>query len=119
MELMTTRWVQSDGWSAPLPAWDGAQTLVMVYGGSGLLDDPGPLRDVLRMYPTARVVGCSTAGEIMGDTIADDSLTVAVARFARTTLSQVHEQVVSPDQSYATGLSLAKRLTSADPDLRA
>jgi len=119
MELFTAQWVQSDGWSAPLPAWDGAATLVMVYGGSKLLDDPGPLHDVLRTYPTARVTGCSTAGEIMEDTISDDSLTVAIARFARTTLSQVHEQVLSPNQSFAAGLSLAKRLTSAEPDMRA
>ena len=119
MELFTTQWTKSDGWSAPLPAWDGVQTLVMVYGGSELLDDPGPLRDVLRTFPTARVVGCSSAGEIMEDTISDDSLTVAIARFAQTTLSQAHEQVLSPDQSFAAGLSLAKRLTSAEPDMRA
>jgi len=119
VELHTVQWDAAAGWSRPLPACDGPQTLVMAYGGSALLDDPGPLRDVVAAYPTSCVIGCSTAGEILGDTVGDDTLTVAVARFASTRITLVSECVPGAGHSHATGLSLGKRLLGDEPELRA
>lgn len=105
--------------STPLPDWDGRQTLVMAFGGSALLADPRALREVLAAYPTSCVIGCSTSGEIFGETVSDDTVTVAVARFATTRLTLVSEQVPDPGHSHAAGLSLGKRLLGAEPETRA
>lgn len=119
MELHTAQWNAVSGWTSPLPAGDGPQTLVMAYGGSELLDDPGRLAEVAAAYPTSCVIGCSTAGEILGETVSDQTLTVAVARFATTRLVLVTECVADAGHSHAAGLSLGKRLLGAEPDLRA
>jgi hypothetical protein len=87
MQLHTAQWDAVRGWSRPLPPGDGPHTLVMAYAGSAQLDDPGPLRDVVAAYPTSCVIGCSSAGEIFGDTVGDDTLTVAVAHFGSTQIT--------------------------------
>lgn len=119
MELHTAQWCDASGWSADLPAWDGPQTLVMAFGGSELLDAPGVLREVVDAYPTSSVIGCSTSGEIFGETVGDDTVTVAVARFATTRICLVSEQVDDAGHSHAAGLSLGKRLLGDEPELRA
>lgn len=118
MELCTTRWERSEGWSRPLPDWDGPGTVVLAYGAPWLVDDPGPVRELAARYPTSVVTGCSTAGEIFVDAVSDDSLAVAVARFERARISVASELVVTPEHSYTAGLALAKRLRADEPDLR-
>jgi hypothetical protein len=119
MRVRTATWDQSGGWSGELPPWDGPGTLVVAFGASDLLGSPGPLRELVAAYPSSVVMGCSTAGEINGDAVYQDSLTVAVARFETTRLHVAHERVADPDQSYDAGVAVAKRLHAADPEIRA
>jgi hypothetical protein len=119
MELQTAQWSRQRGWSRDLPSWDGDRTLVMVYGASNLLDNPVPLRELAARFPTSRLVGCSTAGEIHADTVSDETLTVAVARFASTRLAAVHRHVKSPDDSYEVGRAIGSELARRDEELRA
>lgn len=119
VELCTVTWDPSTGWSRPLPDWDGPSTLVMLYGGSGLVEDPSPIQHVVAAYPTAVLVGCSTAGEIVADAVFDDTLTLTVARFEAARISLVQHLVTDPSESYEAGLALAGRLRSQEPELRA
>src|SRR5664280_2190380 len=100
MDLGTARWQRDHGWQQPLPAVDGRPTLVLAFGPSQLLDDPEPVTALLAAYPTASVLGCSTAGEILADTVRDDTLTVTVAQFDSSRLHQVEECIDSPADSY-------------------
>ena len=69
-------------------------------------------------YPRSHIVGCSTAGEIFGTHLGDDSLAVAVARFEHgTSVASTTATVRSQDESFAAGEALARGL--ADPSLRA
>lgn len=117
VEVCTAQWRPSRGWSAPLPGWNGPGTLVVAFGAAELADRPGPLAELRATYPDAHFVGCSTAGEIFADTVIDDSLTVAVVRFAHTRLRVVSAPVADVSDSYHVGLSLAKRLVGEDPEL--
>jgi hypothetical protein len=119
MDLGTAQWQRGHGWRQPLPGIDDRPTLVLAFGPSELLDDPEPANDLLVAYPTAAVVGCSTAGEILADTVSDATLTVAVARFETTRLHQVEECIENPADSYYAGLRLAEKLVAAEPDLDA
>lgn len=119
MELTVSQWTPDGGWDTPLPAVDGPQTLVLAFGASGLIDDPAVLDELSATYPTSVVMGCSTAGEIRGDTVADDTLTVAVSRFATTRLRLVQGNVADPAASHQAGLELAKRMADGADDLRA
>ncbi len=95
---------------------DSEQTLVLVFGASNLLDRPGPLIDLARAFPRARMIGCSTAGEIFGSqggqraAVGDDSLVVAVARFAGTRLATASAPVSAAEQSFSAGEAVGRQL---------
>jgi hypothetical protein len=101
-----------------LPTWDGPNTLVFVFGGTGLLDDDAPLRAVVDAFPRSAMVGCSTSGEILDARVYDDSITLAVARFEHTTLA-VETQPVSRSESADAGRTLGKRLRERGDGLAA
>jgi ABC-type transporter Mla MlaB component len=108
---------EARAWSTKtFPALDGERTLVLAFGAPELFDDPAPLVELRRAYPRAQLVGCSSAGEIVGPTVRDHSLSVAVARFDKTPLSSAVVAVASAADSFAAGQKLARQL--ARPDLR-
>jgi len=105
------------GWSTTeFPALDSPRTLVTVFGASNRIDDPSAIGALARAYPQSVIIGCSTAGEISGATIRDDSLSVAVCRFERTRLRSARSAVSSSADSYAAGIEIGKALL--EPDLR-
>ncbi|WP_437278176.1 FIST N-terminal domain-containing protein [Sorangium sp. So ce375] len=98
-------------WSVrALPVLDSERTLVLAFGAPELLDDPGAIRELRRAYPRSHVLGCSSAGEIAGTSVRDGTLTVAVARFERTTLATAQVEVASASASFAAGQALARKL---------
>ncbi|MEQ1503917.1 MAG: FIST N-terminal domain-containing protein, partial [Myxococcota bacterium] len=104
-------------WSGAMPSLDSERTLVVAFGSPAARDDLAPFRELRAAYPRSVIVGCSTAGEICGDVVRDDSIAVSVARFDHTTLKSAVIAVEDPKQSRASGRALARSL--AGPDLRA
>jgi hypothetical protein len=119
MDVVTVRWDPRRTGVDGLPAPDDRVTLVLVFGGSSMLDDPAPIEQLVARYPLAHVTGCSTAGQIVGDGVSDGSLAVAVVRFDRTRLVTVSEPVPAADESFDVGMRLAERLRTAEPELGA
>ncbi len=117
MKAWTGQWRAKSGFSKPLPAWDGPATLVLVFG-PGELDDHAPLAEVLATYPTSVVIGCSTAGEILGETVEDGTLTVAVTSFESTRLTLITRDLTESRDSHRIGRELAEDLIAGDPELK-
>ncbi|HEY8209193.1 MAG TPA: FIST N-terminal domain-containing protein, partial [Myxococcaceae bacterium] len=120
MRVETITYDASKGaWSLPdFPhALDSDRTLVVAFGAPELIEKPQPLKDLKAAFPRAKVVGCSSAGEIAGTSVRDHSLSVAVAKFDHTDLQVASLEVTSSAQSFTAGQSLAKQL--ARPGLRA
>ncbi len=92
---------------------DGPATLVLAFGPTPLLDDGEPLARLAATYPRSVILGCSSAGEIVGDTIRDGGLGVVAARFDRTALQRASIAVESVDDSFAAGARLGARLPHA------
>ena len=114
MKLETFNYI-SAGWSIDmLPALDSEQTLVIMFGAPDL--DPGPIHEIVRAYPNSHIIGCSTAGEILGTTLSDDSLSVGVVQFEHAAIASTIAPVQSASESYAAGESLAQQLNK--PTLR-
>jgi hypothetical protein len=106
-------------WSVPtLPALDSEQTLVVALGAPRFGADPDALQALGRAYPRSHVVGCSSAGEIFGTSVQDDSLAVAVVRFEHTQLATTAAAVADSGQSFTAGRQLADKLVER-PGLRA
>lgn len=93
---------------------DGPSTLVLAFGDAALRDDPAPLQRLVAGFPRSIVVGCSTAGEILGSRVSDAGLSIAVARFAHTGLRQARATLSDASESYGAGQRLARELAAAD-----
>lgn len=116
MKLITFRYTVSGGWSTPFPDLDSPQTLVMVFGSPIFLNQPEPIQELTRKYSTSHIMGCSTAGEILGKEITDESLVVAVMRFTATTLVSAILPIFDAGASHQVGKVLAEQLFT--PDLK-
>ncbi|MEX0665343.1 MAG: FIST N-terminal domain-containing protein [Acidimicrobiia bacterium] len=118
MELDTLSWGMDAGWSAPIPEHlDSESTLVLAFGDPAIGADPRPIKDLRAALPTARLLGCSTAGQILGDELTDRTLVVSIARFDQTRVEATTAAVDGPSASYAAGQGVAAALSA--PDLRA
>ncbi len=101
------------GWSeAAFPPASGKNTLIIAFGAPGLIDHPTPFDELRRAYPEANFLGCSTAGEIDGAEVNDDTLVVAVASFADTALKTISAPIASASESRRTGEALAAQLAA-------
>ncbi|MBS0157226.1 MAG: FIST C-terminal domain-containing protein [Nitrospira sp.] len=99
------------GIPAELTALDSETSLLLLFGDSRLIDHPALIQQVLDACPRSHVMGCSTAGEIHGCEISDDSLVVAAARFDHTALRTAQATVQAPTDSYTAGRTIAEQLT--------
>ena len=105
------------GWSVPaFPDLDSDKTLVLVFGGAKEISGAAPLESLASAYPRAHLLGCSTAGEILGQAIFDDSLVVAVCRFDSTPLRSTSQGIEGTAESFSVGVRIGQRLSA--PDLR-
>jgi hypothetical protein len=118
MELTTFRYANDSGFSVPeLPKLDSSQTAVFVFGAAGSDQHAKAIEALANAYPSSHLIGCSTAGEIFGTQLWDDSLAVAVARFERTEVRLASAQVQSAPDSFEAGRTIAGQLSG--PDLKA
>jgi hypothetical protein len=111
MKLETFVYTRQSGWSVTsFPPLDSDQTWVIVFGGPDFIDAPEPIHEIIRAYPKAHIVGCSSSGEIFGTTINDNSLAVAVIQFQHTSLVTTTRPVQLIQESYSVGQAIAQEL---------
>lgn len=96
---------------------DSPNTLLVLFGSSALINTPDRIQQALTAYPQSHVIGCSTAGEIHGSEISDDSLVVAAVRFEKTSVRTAQAIARDPKDSYAAGTAIGSQLKR--PSLRA
>ena len=114
MEVHTLGFTQKKRWSTNnRPKIDSRRTLILLFGPSSFLDSDGPLDELLHDYPESVVMGCSTAGEILGTQIFDDSLSVAIMRFDHTELRMANATVGSAEEAFAAGQMIAQQLNGS------
>jgi hypothetical protein len=114
MEVQTLGYDSKKCWSAKSrPAMDSDQTLVLLFGSSSFVDGPDPIAELLNDYRKSIVIGCSTAGEILGTQISDESVSAAIVRFDQTDLRMASAPVPSADHSFSAGQEIARQLNDA------
>jgi len=116
MEIEQLSWNEVHGWQGSQGQLRNSAQLVLLFGSFQLLTE-GELLPALRaFYPGAILLGCSTAGEIHGTRVRDDSLTAAAIRFDSTRLKLAWTRVEQGDASRIAGRELALALNH--PELR-
>jgi hypothetical protein len=71
-----------------------------------------PLHQLQAAYPQAFLLGCSTAGEIMGTSVSDDGLVATAIHFEHTTLQWRRLALEEGMSSFHAGKALARQLDS-------
>ncbi|MFZ2541944.1 MAG: FIST N-terminal domain-containing protein, partial [Gallionella sp.] len=118
MQLSTYRYTPAGGWENALdPTLDSDKTLLIVFGGSDTDELTPGIVGLREAFPRSVWIGCSTAGEIYGRTIEDDTLVVAVMKFTHTVLRLVTREIFDDKTSFDAGSYLSGAL--ATPGLRA
>jgi hypothetical protein len=115
MKLETFYYSLDVGWSInALPDLDSEQTLVLVFASPETIQNPEPLQQLAQHYPHSKIIGCSSAGEILGSNVSDKTLSVAVIKFEKTQLQIVQTIVKKSTDSFAAGKEIAERLKKDD-----
>ena len=76
---------------------DSERTLLLVFGAPTYFEERTPFRDLAAAFPRSHMLGCSTAGEILGEKVLDGSVVVGVVQFEKAILRQVTRTVEATD----------------------
>lgn len=111
MQVEQRWWTQAHGWQPGNAAGlaDSAQ-LLLFFGGPAVLADPVRFDELRAAYPNAVLLGCTTAGEICGTHVLDDSLVATAVKFKHTRLKLASVMIENSGQSQSAGKELARRL---------
>lgn len=111
IRTLQATWKTAGGWDE-LPDSDTASKtdLVFVFGSRDLLETGPALEQLAGRFPNAKIVGCSTAGEIRGTEATDGTIVAAAIRFEKTRVSTAHVQLSDYRNSEAAGAALIARL---------
>lgn len=88
---------------------DTAQ-LVFFFGDTSLLKDPKNYEQVKSFYPNAHIASGSTAGEIIGTEVLDNSMVVTAVHFDNTPIQVAKTKIVQMSESQSAGEKLADSL---------
>ena len=115
MKIETFNYTPNKGWSIKnFPNMDSEQTLILVFAAPEFIDHPAPLNELAKHYPKSKIIGCSSAGEILGPNIMDNSIAVAVAKFEKTTIQIKNIAINKAEDSFPAGENIAKQLNNED-----
>lgn len=111
MRVEQKRWTKARGWEGEVSGGLGESAqLVMLFGGTSILKEQKYLDEIKRVYPKAHLFGCSTAGEIYGTQVSDDSLVVTAVGFEHTQLEGASIKITEVGNSFQAGERLAQSL---------
>ena len=88
--------------------------LVIVFGSGDLASATQNYEKIKSYYPNADIVSCSTAGEIIGDEVFDDTLIVTAIQFEKATIRSIKTSVHEHADSFETGKFLFNSLNAED-----
>jgi hypothetical protein len=113
MKLETFFYTQKTAWSVPaLPDLDSDRTLILLFAAPDYFDQPEPFMKLKHSFPTSKIAGCSSAGEIMQDSVADGSIVAAAMQFEYTDLRLASAPIPESKDSFLAGKSLAENLNT-------
>lgn len=113
MKVEQSKWTLADGWSGNSQKNKNAQ-LVFVFGAASNLKKNDLIQSIKIDYPNAKIIGCSTAGEIIDTNVLDDSLIVTAVQFNETIIKGGKLKLADVQNSFQAGERLAKLLEPYD-----
>jgi hypothetical protein len=112
MNTSQTHWTAATGWRSAKPE-PVAPQLVFVFGATAALKNPAPLAELQRRFKGAEFFGCSTAGEICGTAVTDDSIVATAVQFEHAGLHLAQVDLAGPEASFTAGEQVCRMLPAA------
>ena len=113
METRQSIWrPNGQGWETPLDNNDAQ--LVFLFGGRDALKNQDAITDLEKAFGDAHFVGCSTAGEINGVEVSDDSLVATAVHFDKTRVEIASLNLDEATDSADAGKKLADKIKADD-----
>ena len=111
MRVEQRLWTAEGGWKPNdrFDLGDKAQ-LVLIFAATPLCKNHELVERVRAAYPSAHLCGCSTAGEIHGTRVLDDSMVVTAVHFEKTRVEAARIGLSSAAESFEAGRKLAREL---------
>ncbi|MEO0898272.1 MAG: FIST N-terminal domain-containing protein [Bacteroidota bacterium] len=114
MKTFQLTWEGVEGWQA----YDGDANVqpqwVIFFGQREVMAETKAIQELLEKYPEAAVFGCSSSGEIIGDTVMDETLVATAVSFEKTKVESTSILIDQYVSSYAAGLDLAAQFPKED-----
>jgi hypothetical protein len=88
-----------------------APDLLIVFGALPFFEKPALAETLHRLYPSAVIAGCSTAGEIATDRVYDGTCVVTAVKFDRTSVAAQSVTIENMGDSFGAGERLGKALS--------
>jgi hypothetical protein len=102
-------WTSGNGWNRLSHSLIDQPQLVLLFGGTAQILNDRARAELKKKFPDALTIGCTTAGEIAGSRIMDDSLVATAIRFHATNADGLAVRLSNDDDGYAAG----KKITHA------
>ena len=115
MRIEQIRWMANSGWEPRQHGQlrDTAQ-LVMVFGDRTVFEKNGHIEEIKKSYPSAHLLGCTTAGEICGTQVSDQSLVATAIEFEHTRVMGSRIKIEEIKCSFEAGQTLADSLEKTE-----
>jgi hypothetical protein len=116
VKIEQRKWDMIHGWKPEFTKTDlKSAQLALIFGAPSLLKKHDLLEQIRETYPQAQILGCSTAGEIFGTGVSDDSIVSTAISFEHTQIKIARVQLNQVENSYLAGELLAKALPRTLP----
>ncbi len=111
MKIEQKNWTKESDWEVmSKESLIEVPQLVFMFGGRALLDEGKRFNEVRAFYPNSKIVSCSTAGEISGSRVRDNSISLCAVYFEKSTLKFAQSDIRKYEESYDVGKKLATEL---------
>ncbi len=112
MNIKQFTWSTHRTWQPGLPtASDFPAHLVLIFGATDVLKKSDLYQQLRVVFPEAILFGCSTAGEIAGVNVTDDSLVATAVHFESTSLEIARTNINQVKDSLDAGIQLGQALS--------
>ncbi len=109
------QWTAQTGWAArgEVRALGESAQVAFLFGAAALIKQSEAFERCRQMYPKAHLLGCSTAGEIMGTNMRRDTVAITAVAFAKTRIEVARIDALNPEGSFEAGANLVRALDPA------
>lgn len=104
-----------NGWNKALDSsFDSLNTLVIIFASPDIKAITLPLKELCYAFPQAKIIGCSTSGEIYQDRISHHRFVVQVIKFEKTEIKTAYQEVTKLNSDTDAGKILAAQLFNSE-----